>query len=110
MSLKNYLTDSYGAVVYKRTIQLKKIRTESAKVKNQWIFLQKCVSHRLIPNSFQKKCPTNSVRMKEIVARCELDLLVCAKNDARRKYFKLNNNLTLMNYVLIYQTFCQPLI
>ena len=30
--------------------------------------------------------------MKEIVARCELDLLVCAKNDARRKYFKLNND------------------
>ena len=96
MCLKNYITDSYGAVVYKRTLQLKKIRTESAKVKNQSIFLQRCVSHRLIPNSFKRRCSSNSQRMKQIIARCEFELLVCAKNDARRKYFKLLNEFDRM--------------
>ena len=62
MTLKEYLTASYGAGVYKRTVQLKETKKNVAKTKNQFIFLQKCVKNKLIPKSLRNR----SNRGKEV--------------------------------------------
>ena len=51
MTLKEYITASYGASVYKRTVQLKETKKNIAKTKNQFIFLQKCVKNKLFPEN-----------------------------------------------------------
>ena len=88
MSLKDYLVGSYGAAVYEKTVQLKKLRTLSAKSKNQSIFLQRCVSYKLLPRSFRINCPSANGRMMNIMERYRFELLICAKNDACKLYFK----------------------
>ena len=52
MSLKEFITTSYGKEIYLDTkkLQLEKIR--NAKAKNQMIFLFKCLSNNVTPKSF----------------------------------------------------------
>ena len=88
MSFKDYLIGSYGATVYEKTVQLKKLRTLSAKSKNQSIFLQRCASHKLLPKSFRINCPSANGRMMNIMERYQFEMLICAKNYARKRYFK----------------------
>ena len=93
MSLREYITASYGASIYQRTKQLKEAKTKMAKAKNQFIFLQKCLSHKLIPKSLCVQSPVKSRRTKNILLQFRLDLLRCAKNEAKYRYFSQVNNV-----------------
>ena len=64
MSLKENITASYGASIYKKTTQLKNAKTKMAKAKNQLVFLQRCIAHKLIPKSFCVQSPLRSRRTK----------------------------------------------
>ena len=55
-TLKDYIIASYGASVYQKTIKLKETKKNVAKTKNQFIFLQRCVKHKLIPKSLRINC------------------------------------------------------
>ena len=94
MSLKTYITDRYGAIVYEKTTLLKELKTEQAKTKNQSIFLERCVSHKLIPKSLRIKSPVNNIKTNGIVQRYQLELLITIKNDASRKYFNLSKRIS----------------
>jgi predicted GIY-YIG superfamily endonuclease len=86
-SLKTYFTAKYGAEIYKETKELQQAKTNMAKSKNQYIFLQKCIKHKLIPKSLRIVCPINNKRGKEITKRYRFELLICIKNDSRSRYF-----------------------
>ena len=68
-TLKNHLITNYGVGVQKKTIQLKEAKKNVAKTKNQFIFLQRCIKHRLIPKSLRIKSPIEGRRAKEIVQK-----------------------------------------
>ena len=87
MSLKEYIITRYGTSVYNDTAKLKDVRKIQAKVKNQYIFLQRCIAHKLIPKSLRIKSPVKTKRGNEIMVRCRFELLVSIKNDTKRKYF-----------------------
>ena len=87
MTLKEYITASYGASVYKRTVQLKETKKNIAKTKNQFIFLQKCVKNKLIPKSLRIRCPIRSNRGKEVTKKYRFELLLATKNDAKHRFF-----------------------
>ena len=87
MTLKEYLTASYGAGVYKRTVQLKETKKNVAKTKNQFIFLQKCVKNKLIPKSLRIRSPNRSNRGKEVAKKFRFELLLATKNDAKHRFF-----------------------
>ena len=88
MSLKILITNSYGADTYNQTNQLKSEKIKKAKLKNQIIFLQRCISHKIIPKSLRVHCPVKSRRGKNVTAKYRFDLLLCAKNDAKSKLFQ----------------------
>ena len=44
MSLKQYITARYGSSIYKETAKLKNVKIDQAKLKNQLVFLQRCVA------------------------------------------------------------------
>ena len=87
-TLKEYITSGYGAGIYEQTTKLKEAKKCKAKSKNQLIFLEKCIAHQIIPKSFKLKTPIRSRNANRIVQKTRTDLLVCAKNDAKRRFFK----------------------
>jgi len=66
MSLKDLLTTSYGAGIHELTTKYKKEATNSAKIKNQWVFLQRCAHHHVIPTSLQTRSPVNGKEAKKL--------------------------------------------
>ena len=96
MSLKELLTNSYGADTYKRTNQLKLEKNKKAKLKNQIIFLQRCITHKIIPKSMRVRYPVTSRRGKNVTDKYRFNILLCAKNDTKSRFFqtlKRINNL-----------------
>ena len=90
-NLKEYITTSYGAGIHAETLKLKEAKKTIAKTKNQFIFLQKCCKHRIIPKSLRIKCSVSNERTAKIMNRYRLELLHSTKNDAKRKFFKSIN-------------------
>ena len=94
MSLKNLITTGYGTSIYKKTRLLKDQLTKAATLKNQQIFLQRCITHRILPKSFHMQNPLQNQRSKELQRKYSYDLLVCAKNEVKKKFFKTINCIT----------------
>ena len=88
MSLSEYITASYGASIYRKTLKLKETKKTMAKSKNQTIFLGKCLFHNILPKSFVIQSPLRSNNASRIITKCRTDLLMCAKNGARSRYFR----------------------
>ena len=86
MTLKEYITAGYGAGTYKKTLVLKEAKKLKAKAKNQMIFLEKCVAHNVLPKSFMIHAPLKSQNARRIVKKCRIDLLICAKYNAKRRF------------------------
>ena len=87
MSLKKYIEDRYGSIIYQKTLGFKDMKTKQSKTKNQSIFLQKCISHHLIPKSLRLKCPVKTKVAKGMMKNFLFRLLISIKNDTRRKFF-----------------------
>ena len=93
MSLKKYIEDRYGSIIYQKTLGFKDMKTKRSKTKNQSIFLQKCISHHLIPKSLRLKCPVKTKVAKGMMKNFQFRLLISIKNDTRRKFFKLEKEI-----------------
>lgn len=87
MSLKSIITTTYGSSIYKSTSKLQDTLCKAASAKNQYIFLNRCIHHHLLPKFLQIKCPLRSKRARNITAKYKQELLVSTKNDARQRYF-----------------------
>ena len=88
-TLKDYIQASYGASTYQLTSTLKETKKTMAKAKNQFIFLQRCIKHKLIPKSLRIKSPYRSPKTKNITERFRFDMLISMKNDAKHRFFNL---------------------
>ena len=86
-SLKNYLIESYSDDLQKKTIKLQEYVIKSATAKNQWIFLERCLSHKIIPRSFRIKSPIKNKRSQRITDRFREKLLWIAKSEAKGRYY-----------------------
>ena len=87
MSLKTYVTSSYGRNIQRKTSKLQDIAKRSATSKNQWIFLERCVSHNIIPKSFRVRCPIRSARGEKLTRDYRMKLVILAKSETKNKYF-----------------------
>ena len=86
-TLKEYITTSYGAGVYQSTLYLKEVKKNMARSKNQFIFLQRCVKHKIIPKSLRINCPIRNEKTKNIINRYRFEILIATKNDAKHRFF-----------------------
>ena len=53
--LKQHFIDTYGEVIYKKTTQMQRLKKQAASSKCRWIFMSKCLKHKVLPKSFQTK-------------------------------------------------------
>ena len=87
MSFKELIQTTYGSGVHEQTsLYMKKI-TKMAKAKNQMIFLNRCLHHKLIPRFLRVHCPIKSSRGYNITESYRKNLLVATRNDARSRLF-----------------------
>ena len=49
MSYKTFILNSYGDEVYGFTKKLQSLKRRTAISKNQWIFLERCLFHGIVP-------------------------------------------------------------
>ena len=89
MSFKNAITDSYGEEVYKNISNLQKLKQKSAVTKNQWIFMQRCLSNDILPKSFKTRPTLNTRKGLNITRKYNFMMLNAAKNESRNKYHRL---------------------
>ena len=87
MSLKNYISAGYGTSIYKDTKKLKNLILQQTKLKKQQIFLQRCISNRIIPKSYRIHSPLTSDRAKQLRTKYSFDLITCAKNEVKKSTF-----------------------
>ncbi|XP_065658394.1 uncharacterized protein LOC136082910 [Hydra vulgaris] len=99
-SFKFLITAKYGAEIYKSTEQLQSLKKSVAKSKNQYIFLQKCEKHKIIPKSLRINSPIKSKRAVGLIFRFRFELLICIKNDSKRRFFNFMNDVKkLQNFL-----------
>ena len=92
-TLKEYLIASYGARLYKDTNKLKQQKKNEAKAKNQWIFLQRCSHHNIIPKSLNVRTPLSNEHTRNLTQTYERNILTQTKNDAKRRFFSNLNKV-----------------
>ena len=100
MSLKQLITSCYGAEIYERTNELKIQKSKRSKLKNQIIFLNRCVVHKIIPKSFRVSSPIQTRRGKNITSKYRYELLICARNDAKSNFFKSETSIENLRNLL----------
>ena len=85
MTLQSTITAQYGVRTYKLTSRLKRLKIQLATAKNQTVFLERCVYHRLIPKSFKNRCPIKSRRAIRLTRNYQFAILRETLTQARRK-------------------------
>ena len=88
MSLKTFITASYGTSIYADTAKLQQVNCKAATAKNQTTFLNRCIYHKLIPRFLQIKSPYESRRVRNLTEEHKKKLLIATRNDAKTRYFR----------------------
>lgn len=92
MSLKSFISATYGSSIYLKTTRLQATLCKAATAKNQLIFLNRCIHHKVIPKFLQLKCPLNTRRTKIVNDKYKRELLISTKNDTKERYFGYYNH------------------
>ena len=93
MTLKQFITTSYGKKIYSTTKQFQEKKIKNAHAKNQFIFLQRCISNNITPKSFRIKSPINTKKANNLTKEYQTKLLIHAKNEARRRLYESKNTI-----------------
>ena len=87
LSYINYITTSYGKNIYSLTQQLQCEKVKLANSKNQLIFLDKCITKKIIPKFFQVKSPILFKKGKILQEEYQMKLLKLARTEAKQRMY-----------------------
>ena len=96
MSYKHNITHSYSDEVYKQTQHLQRLKEKAAITKNQWIFLERCLFHHIVPKSLKNRPTLNTRKGYNITQVYNQRMLVATKNHAKQKYHKLLKEISTL--------------
>ena len=100
MSYKSTITNSYGDEIYNSTTKLQELKRKSSIAKNQWIFMDRCLFHDVIPKSFRTRPTLNTRKGWNIARTYNRQMLTATRNATREKYNKLLNKISTLSEVL----------
>ena len=101
MSYKSNISAKYDAATYKITTELQQNKQNEAKLKNQLVFLERCIHHKIIPKSLRIRSPLNTKGTQGIIDSYRFKLLICLKNDVKRRYFSIRKKITVVTNTLV---------
>ena len=86
--------------IYLLTKQLQRQKFKLANSKNQLIFLERCITDKVIPKSFQVKSPILSTKGKMLEEEYQMKLLKLARNEAKQRMYQSKSNIVINLNVL----------
>ena len=98
--IQKLYTTLYGKKIYSLTQQLQRQKVKLANSKNQLIFLEKSITNKIIPKSFQVKSPILSKKGKMLQEEYQMKLLKLARNEAKQRMYKSRSNIVTYLNVL----------
>ena len=104
MSLKEFITPSYGKEIYLYTKKLQQEKIRNARAKHQMVFLYKCLSNSVTRKSFRLGGPIKTNKSESIMKELERKLMTHARIEAKKRLHESKNRI--MN---ICSTLCQVL-
>ncbi|XP_065678099.1 uncharacterized protein LOC136093107 [Hydra vulgaris] len=87
MTFKDYIITFYGKKIYDDTKKLQDLKIRNANLKNQLVFLQKCLSNNITPKSFKIKNPIHTKKAKNTMKEYSKKLLLHARNEAKHRLY-----------------------
>ena len=89
---------TYGKVTSKKTSKLQQLKKQAASAKTRWIFLTKCLHHRVLPKSFASKpMVSNSTRAKNLTFEYNISMLRVSRDLTKQRYHDLLKQIQLIN-------------
>ena len=80
--------------------QLQRQKVKLANSKNQLIFLERCITNKIIPISFQVKSPVLSKKGNMLQEEYQVKLLKLTRNEAKQRMYKSRSNIVINLNVL----------
>ena len=99
--LKQIITTSYGDDEYSYVNKLQQLYIKSATAKNQWIFLERCICHDILPKSFATRPTINTHKARNITNAYNKSILVAARTEAKERYHGYLQNIKSIRSHLI---------
>ena len=87
--LKEHIIQTYGEVTQRLTAKLQKLKKQKASAKCRWIFLSKCITHDVLPKSFQTRPLLRTRRGFAATKRYNKEMLKITRDQARLQHIKL---------------------
>ena len=97
---KSHITNVYGETIYKKTLLLQKLKIRASSAKNRWIFLTRCVHHKVLPPSFKSRPVLNTRRGRDLTFKYDLKMLQATAAEAKKSFHKLNSEIKLLSHEL----------
>ena len=72
-SLKSYILSRYEEGIHSSIAVFKRTRLKNCSFKNSSIFLQRCITHNVIPKFFREKPKINTTHGKNLAKNFEID-------------------------------------
>ena len=95
--LKQYITQTYGEVIHKLTTKLQKLKKQKASAKCRWIFLTRCLTHNILPKSFQTRPLLRTKRGFATTEKYNKEMLKVTRDDARVHHIKICKEIITTN-------------
>ena len=106
MSLKSIITAGYGYSIYKQTTELQHLLKKQSISKNQTVFLQRCLTHKILPKSFRRKSQVNTSSAKKKQNLANFVMLKEAKKAAWKNFHYFSQKISTVKTSL--QTILSP--
>ena len=83
----------------KKLIQklLQKLKIRASSAKNRWIFLTRCVHHKVLPPSLKPRPVLKTRRGRDITFKYDLKMLQATAAEAKKSFHKLNSEIKLLS-------------
>ena len=91
--LKAHITDAYGEAMYKQTTKLQQMKRKAAATKCRWIFMTKCVTHNVLPKSFQTRPVLRTRKGFMLTREHNKKMLQITRNETKRQYHGYLKNI-----------------
>ncbi len=86
--LKTHITNVYGETTYKQTTKLQQMKRKAASTKCRWVFMSKCVTHNVLPKSFQTRPVLRTRKGYMLTKEYNKKMLQLTRNETKKQYHK----------------------
>ena len=95
--LKEYLINTYGEVIQKKTTKLQRMKRQAMSAKCRWIFMSRCIKNNILPKSFQTRPLLRTKKGYALTKEHNMKMLHATRDRARQQYHEQLKKINEIN-------------